>query len=104
MPAGEKRPYCFGPAGQAGFGGLPVTGDDLRDRKAFFGIVDARLEELFERQAAEAPAQLIPAVNAAGDRPAQGTGFRNLLEPLAGKPLAGGLVGRAAASVETVQL
>ena len=50
---------------------LPVGGDDLADGEALLGVGDRRREQLGPRLRAEPGPQLVPAVDAAGDRPAQ---------------------------------
>ena len=89
---------------QAFLGLGPPSGDDLGDRKALLGVLDGRTQNIREGQLAELLMQVVPARNAAGHRPGQRAVFGNLLQLVHLEVFARGLVGRAAAGVEAVQL
>ena len=89
---------------QARLGVLPVAGDDLADGKAVLGVGDRRREQLGPRPGAEPLAKLVPAVDAAGHRPAQRPVDGDRRQPLGLEQLDRRGRRRAAAGVEAVEL
>ena len=80
-PPGRKQAAEVGILAQARGRALPVAGDDLADGEALLGV--ARSPARAARPAACVPnllAELVPAVDAAGDRPAQRAVVGDLLQ------------------------
>ena len=71
VSAGQVAGGRGGDREQARFGLLPVVGDDLADGEPQVGVGDRRGEQLVPRPGAEPLAELVPAVDAPGHRPAQ---------------------------------
>src|SRR5262249_11052034 len=105
--AGPRRPAvdqvgagCVGAPGQRPSRCAPVTGDDLADRETILGVADGWFKDFVEGQCAESLAERLPAVHAAGNRPAERSSRRNLLEALLGEHITRRGIGRTAAGVE----
>ena len=71
VAAGKEAGGRGGDRLEARLGLTPVGGDDLADREAVLGVVDRRRQQLGPGLGAEPLAELVPAVDAARDRPAQ---------------------------------
>ncbi len=90
---------------QAGFSlaASPSAADDLADGKSLFGVLDRGGQQLLEAHRSKPLAQLVPAVDAAGDRPGENPFAGNVFQSFLLEDFSRERVGAAAAAVEAVQ-
>ena len=82
LAAGRKHAAEVGTFASPARRPLPGGGDDLADGEAVLGVGDRRGEQVGPGPRPEPGPELVPAVDAAGDRPAQRAGLGDLREPL----------------------
>src|SRR5690606_26084763 len=97
------RPGGVLPSGERWFGAFPVSGDHSGDGEAVVGVVDRRGQKFAERLRSKLDPELIPTVDAAGDRPTQRSADGDLGQFALLEFGASESVGTASAGVESVQ-